>query len=56
VVFGVIAGVSIGRLFVAGFIPGVIMGLVMSIFVYFQSKHRGYPKISEQLLGNSCRL
>ncbi|MDY0092770.1 MAG: TRAP transporter large permease [Candidatus Vecturithrix sp.] len=44
VVFGVIAGVSIGRLFVAGFIPGVIMGLVMSIFVYFQSKHRGYPK------------
>ncbi len=44
VVFGVIAGVSIGRLFVAGFIPGLIMGLVMSIFVYFQSKHRGYPK------------
>jgi tripartite ATP-independent transporter DctM subunit len=44
VVFGVIAGVSIGQLFIGGIIPGLIMGGAMSIFVYFQSKHRGYPK------------
>lgn len=51
VVFGVIAGVSIGRLFVAGFIPGLIMGLVMSIFVYFQSRNRGYPKNQRATFG-----
>jgi tripartite ATP-independent transporter DctM subunit len=44
VVFGVIGGVSIGRLFIAGVIPGLIMGFAMSLFVYFQSKHRNYPK------------
>jgi tripartite ATP-independent transporter DctM subunit len=44
VVFGVIGEVSIGRLFIGGVIPGLIMGLAMAIFVYFQSKRRGYPK------------
>jgi tripartite ATP-independent transporter DctM subunit len=44
VVFGVVAGVSIGRLFIGGIIPGLMMGGAMSIFVYLQSKHRGYPQ------------
>ncbi|MDR1933534.1 MAG: TRAP transporter large permease [Spirochaetales bacterium] len=44
VVFGVIGEVSIGRLFIGGVIPGLIMGFAMALFVYFQSKHRHYPK------------
>lgn len=44
VIFGVVGGVSIGRLFIGGVIPGLIMGLAMAIFVYCQSKSRGYPK------------
>lgn len=44
VLFGVVASVSIGRLFAGGFIPGVIMGAAISALVYLQAKKRGYPK------------
>ncbi len=44
VLFGVLAGVSVGKLFLAGIIPGIIMGFAMSVFIYFQSKKRNYPK------------
>lgn len=42
VVYGVIAGVSIGDLFLGGFGPGLLMGTSMCIVVYFVSKKRGY--------------
>ncbi|MCK5197965.1 MAG: TRAP transporter large permease, partial [Spirochaetales bacterium] len=41
VVFGVIAGVSIGDLFVGGFVPGIIMGITMCIISYFIAKKKG---------------
>lgn len=44
VLFAVLAGVSVGKLFIAGIVPGLIMGLVMSVFIYYQSKKRNYPK------------
>lgn len=42
VVFGVVAGVSIGDLFLGGFIPGILMGFAMMAVIYFQAKKRGY--------------
>lgn len=42
VVYGVVAGVSIGELFLGGFIPGILMGLAMMVVIYFQAKKRGY--------------
>jgi C4-dicarboxylate transporter DctM subunit len=50
VVYGVIAGVSIGDLFLGGFGPGILMGLSMCVVVYFISKRRGYKgvRISER--------
>ncbi|MBZ4652996.1 MAG: dicarboxylate transporter, DctM subunit [Peptococcaceae bacterium] len=42
VVYGVIAGVSIGDLFIGGFGPGVLMGLSMMLLIYFMAKKRGY--------------
>ncbi|MCX7780735.1 MAG: TRAP transporter large permease [Negativicutes bacterium] len=42
VVYGVIAGVSIGDLFLGGVVPGIIMGLSMMGLIYFQAKARGY--------------
>lgn len=42
VVYGVIAGVSIGDLFLGGFGPGLLMGSSMCLVVYFVSKRRGY--------------
>ncbi|MDR2589286.1 MAG: TRAP transporter large permease [Spirochaetales bacterium] len=57
VVFGVVGGVSIGRLFIGGVVPGLIMGFSMGLFVYFQSKRRGYPKKKWVSLGNFlCEL
>lgn len=42
VLYAVLAGVSIGRLFLAGLGPGILMGLSMMAVVYFISKREGY--------------
>jgi tripartite ATP-independent transporter DctM subunit len=44
VIFGSIAGVSVARLFLAGFMPGFLMGLAMMIGVAIVSKRRSYPR------------
>ena len=44
VVFGVLASVSIGRLFLGGAIPGVLMGIYLMAAVYIISKRRGYAR------------
>ena len=43
VVYGVMAEVSIGKLFLGGFIPGLLMGLSLMILVYYMSKKNHYP-------------
>ncbi|MGE4296899.1 MAG: TRAP transporter large permease [Desulfovibrionaceae bacterium] len=43
VVFGVIAGESIGDLFVGGFAPGILMGLTMCLVSWFIAKKEGIP-------------
>ena len=42
VVYGVIAGVSIGDLFLGGVTPGLFMGLSLCFLIYYISKKRGY--------------
>ena len=41
VVFGVIGDVSIGDMFVGGFIPGIMMGISMMIVSWYLAKKRG---------------
>lgn len=48
VIYGGIAGVSVGRLFLGGILPGVLMGLGLMIAVYFVSKKRKYPKSQQR--------
>lgn len=43
VIFGALADVSIGALFLGGLIPGLLLALVQCIFVYIISKKRNYP-------------
>lgn len=38
VVYGVVAGVSIGDLFIGGFVPGALMGLAMCLVSWFYAK------------------
>jgi len=44
VIYGAITGVSVGSLFLGGFLPGVGMGLALMVSVAILSRRRGYPK------------
>ncbi|MDO4988774.1 MAG: TRAP transporter large permease [Synergistes sp.] len=44
VLYAVIAGVSVGKLFMAGFIPGLLMGLSLIIYALYIANKRNYPK------------
>jgi tripartite ATP-independent transporter DctM subunit len=44
VIYGVSANVSIGRLFLAGFVPGVLMGLSLMGMVAVIAKRQGFPR------------
>ena len=42
VIYGVIAGVSVGEMFIAGIIPGIIIGFGLMIVAYFSAKKNKY--------------
>ncbi|NUH83417.1 TRAP transporter large permease [Bacillus firmus] len=44
ILFGVIAGASIGDLFIAGIIPGIFVGISLILVAYFISRKRDYGK------------
>jgi tripartite ATP-independent transporter DctM subunit len=44
VIYGHLANVSVGKLFLAGCIPGVLMGLALMVAVYIISRQRDYPR------------
>jgi tripartite ATP-independent transporter DctM subunit len=44
VIYGVMASVSIGSLFMGGFIPGLLMGLGLMAVAYVQAKRNNYPR------------
>lgn len=44
ILYGVIAGASIGDLFIAGIAPGMFVGITLIIVAYFISRKRGYGK------------
>ncbi|MDE5411807.1 TRAP transporter large permease [Alkalihalobacterium chitinilyticum] len=42
VIYGVVGGVSIGSLFIAGIIPGLLVGFALMAYAYFYSRKMGY--------------
>jgi len=48
VVFSMVSGVSVARLFFGGAVPGLIIGLFMMIYIYIVAKKRGYPCSARQ--------
>lgn len=44
IIFGVIGGVSIGKMFMGGFVPGVLIGGGLMAASYFLSKRAGYKR------------
>lgn len=47
VVLGVTMGASIGKLFLAGFIPGILAGGSLMIIAYYFAKKENYPKMAK---------
>jgi len=43
VIYAMISGASVGKLFMGGMIPAIILCIVTGIYVYFISKKRNYP-------------
>jgi len=56
VIFGVTAGVSIGALFMAGFVPGVLIALCLMAVAYVIARRRNYPKASQMVTGREFLL
>ena len=44
VTYGVVTGVSVGHLFVAGIFPGVLIGLSLMVYAYIYAKKKGENK------------
>ncbi len=43
VIYAMLAGVSPGRILLAGIVPGILMALVMCLIIYITARRRGYP-------------
>jgi len=44
VIFGLVAGVSVGRLFLGGVIPGLLMTVALMTMVWIYARKRNYPR------------
>jgi tripartite ATP-independent transporter DctM subunit len=44
ILYGALAGVSIGKLLIGGFIPGLLMGIVLMIQIALIARRRGFSK------------
>lgn len=54
IIFGVIAQISIGNLFIGGIIPGLLLGLAFFAVLGWVARRHGYPVIEES--GGKVRL
>jgi len=43
VIYAMVSGASVGKLFLGGMVPAIILCIVMGIYVYFVSRKRHYP-------------
>ncbi len=56
VIYGVIAGASIGNLFLAGMIPGVLLALALVVYVSYVAHKRKYPRGVKYTLAQFIRM
>jgi tripartite ATP-independent transporter DctM subunit len=50
VIYAVMASASVGKLFLAGFVPGILTAIALMVYVYIVAGKRGYPKHSRATL------
>lgn len=47
IIYGSMAGVSIGGLFLAGILPGILIGISLMVTVYIHSFFKGFPELRQ---------
>ena len=50
VILGITTGISIGQLFIAGFLPGLMLTALLCVYVGFMSKRKGFGIIDQETL------
>jgi len=50
VLYGSLASVSVGTLFLAGVVPGILMGLALMIAIAIEARRRNLPRMRKRLL------
>lgn len=48
IVYGVLTGTSIAKLFLSGVVPGILIGGALMVYAYFQAKKHGYAVSTRQ--------
>lgn len=43
VIYGMLSGASVGKLFMGGMVPGVLLAILLMVYVFFISHKRSYP-------------
>jgi tripartite ATP-independent transporter DctM subunit len=51
IIYGYIADVSVGRLFIGGVIPGLLLAASLMVVTWFISKRRGYLPVRNEFIG-----
>ena len=51
VIYGYLANVSVGRLFMAGIVPGFMLMVALMIVTHYVSKRRGYLPVRPKMAG-----
>jgi tripartite ATP-independent transporter DctM subunit len=55
ILYGVIANVSIGALFLGGIVPGLLLGTFLMVYVYLVARKRGYPREAQTSFAEICK-
>ncbi len=53
VILGITTGISIGKLFIAGFIPGILLTVLLCAYAGFISKKKGYGHLTKKKMSFS---
>ena len=55
VIYGMLSGASVGKLFMGGMVPGVLLAILLMVYVFFISHKRSYPSGVIMSLGQFLR-
>ncbi len=56
VIYAMLSGASIGKLFMGGMVPGIILSILLMIYVAFVSAKRKYPRGEQMILRQFLRV